>query len=172
VQTKATNIGPDACPYGAGFHPYLRLDPPRIDGLELHNPAATFSTSDDRKIPIARAEVAGTAFDFRAPREIGTTQMDHAFTDLERDADGRATVRLRDPANGDTAELWLDAAYRHLMLFTGDSLADPHRRRSGIAVEPMTCAPNAFRTADGLQVLEPGSSASTSWGLSVTQGAR
>ena len=172
VRTTATNIGPDACPYGAGFHPYLRLDPPRIDGLELQSPAATYYASDDCKIPIARADVAESPFDFREPRPIGATQMDHAFTDLERGTDGRATVRLRDPANGDTAELWFDAGYSYLMLFTGDALPDPHRRRTGLAVEPMTCAPNAFRTGDGLQVLDAGSSTSATWGLTITQGAR
>jgi aldose 1-epimerase len=171
VRTTATNNGPDRCPYGAGFHPYLRLDPIGIDGLELHSPAAVYFPSDDRKIPIARADVAGSPFDFREPRVLGTTQMDHAFTDLERGTDGRATVRLRDPANGDTVELWLDAGYSYLMVFTGDALPDPHRRRTGLAVEPMTCAPNAFRTGDGLEVLDAGSTTSATWGLTVTRGA-
>ena len=27
VHATATNLGDRACPYGAGFHPYLRLDP-------------------------------------------------------------------------------------------------------------------------------------------------
>lgn len=165
VRTTATNLGNEACPFGAGFHPYLRLDPQRIDRLELRSPAATYYESDDHKIPTGRATVAGTAFDFREPRRIGTTEMDHAFTDLERDADGRATVRLRDPATGEAVELWCDARYDYVMIFTGDALPDPHRRRTGLAVEPMTCAPNAFRTGDGLEVLDPGSTTSATWGL-------
>jgi aldose 1-epimerase len=44
------------------------------------------------------------------------------------------------------------------MLFTGDMLAQPERRRRSLAVEPMTCAPNAFRSGDGLQTLAPGQS--------------
>lgn len=172
VRTTATNLGGDACPYGTGFHPYLRLDPTRIDGLELSSPAATYYVSDDCKIPIERADVAGSPFDFREPRLIGATQMDHAFTALERGTDGRATVRLRDPATGDAAELWLEAPYEYLMLFTGDALPDPHRRRTGLAVEPMTCAPNAFQSGDGLQVIEAGSSVSATWGLTITQAAR
>jgi aldose 1-epimerase len=44
------------------------------------------------------------------------------------------------------------------MLFTGDSLADPARRRQGLGVEPMTCAPNALQTGVGLHVLAPGES--------------
>jgi galactose mutarotase-like enzyme len=165
VRATATNLGAEACPYGAGFHPYLTLDPARIDTLELCSPAGTYYRSDDSLIPIGREPVAGTPFDFRTPRPIGATRMDTAFTDLDRDGAGRATVRLRDPASGETVELWCDASFAYLMVFTGDTLPDPHRRRRGLAVEPMTCAPDAFRSGDGLSVLEPGASASGTWGI-------
>ena len=165
VRATATNHGADPCPYGAGFHPYLTLDTDHIDTLELCSPASTYYRSDECLIPIGREPVAGTAFDFRTPRPIGATQMDTAFTDLERDADGRATVWLRDPATGDTVALWCDATYPYLMVFTGDALPEPDRRRTGLAVEPMTCAPDAFRSGDGLSVLEPGASASGTWGI-------
>lgn len=165
ARSTATNVGTDACPYGAGFHPYLRLDPERIDGLELQCPAAAYFPSDGRKIPIGCEPVTGSPFDFREPRAIGTTQIDHAFTEIERGRDGNATVRLRDPATGDTVALWFDSSYEYLMLFTGDSLPDAHRRRTGLGVEPMTCAPNAFRTGTGLQVLEPGQTVSATWGI-------
>ena len=33
VSTSALNIGPEACPYGAGMHPYLSLGAPTIDGI-------------------------------------------------------------------------------------------------------------------------------------------
>jgi aldose 1-epimerase len=172
VRATATNLGDEACPYGAGFHPYLRLDPERIDALELRNPAAAYYRSDDRQIPIGRETVSGTELDFRDSRPIGSTRMDTAFGDLERGPDGRATVVLRDPATRESVELWCDASFGYLMIFTGDALPDPHRRRTGLAVEPMTCAPNAFRTGDGLQVLEPGSSSSGTWGISTTSEAR
>jgi galactose mutarotase-like enzyme len=41
-------------------------------------------------------------------------------------------------------------------LFTGDTLPDEGRRRRGLGVEPMTAAPDAFNSGDGLVVLEPG----------------
>jgi aldose 1-epimerase len=172
VRATATNLGERACPYGAGFHPYLRLDPGRIDGLELCSPASDHYRSDENMIPIAREPVAGTAFDFRDARVIGATQMDTAFTALARDTDGRATVKLRDPATGDIVALWCDESYPYLMIFTGDALPDADRRRTGLAVEPMTCAPDAFRSGDGLVVLEPGTSASGSWGISAGAGVR
>ena len=61
--------------------------------------------------------------------------------------------------------LWAEAAaFPYLMVFSGDTLA-PDRRRRGLAVEPMTCPPNAFRSGDGLIVLDPGQSWSGSWGI-------
>ena len=168
VRASATNIGAAACPYGAGFHPYLRLDPEHIDPLVLRLPASASYRSDDDLIPITREAVAGTELDFRHPRAIGATRMDTAFTELERAADGRATVSLLDPASGDRVALWCDESYGYLMIFTGDALPDPERRRAGLAVEPMTCAPDAFRSGDGLVVLEPGASVSGSWGITAS----
>jgi aldose 1-epimerase len=107
--------------------------------------------------------VEGTEYDFREPRPIGDTKLDHAFTDLVRDDDGRARVELRDPDDGRALSLWLDEPYAYLQLFTGDPLPSVGRR--SLAVEPMTCAPNAFRTGDGLLVLEPGATATASWGI-------
>lgn len=170
VAVRATNAGAGACPYGAGFHPYLRLDPDHIDGLELLNPASVYYRADDDMIPIGRESVAGTEFDFRTPRVIGTTRMDTAFTDLARTDDGRCVVALRDPASGGTVSMWCDASFDYLMVFTGDGLPDAERRRTGLAVEPMTCAPDAFRSGDGLRVLDPGESASGRWGITATRG--
>ena len=65
--------------------------------------------------------------------------------------------------SGDTLTVWLGESYRYLQLFTGDPLPDVDRR--SLAVEPMTCAPNAFRSGDGLLVLEPGESATATWGI-------
>ena len=49
-------------------------------------------------------------------------------------------------------------------MFTGDPLG-PDRRRKAVAIEPMTCPPNAFVTADDLLVLEPGERVTHSWGI-------
>ena len=45
--------------------------------------------------------------------------LDNAFTELERDGDGRARVLLDDPASGAGLTLWVDESYRYLMLYTG-----------------------------------------------------
>jgi aldose 1-epimerase len=158
VRTEATNTGFEPCPYGIGAHPYLAAGDGLVDSLELSIPARTALLSDDRAIPVGRASVEATELDFRTPRRIGAVRLDHCFTDLQRDDDGRARVRV-----GDVATLWVDESYPYVMVFTGDPLPDVARR--SIAVEPMTCAPNAFRTEEGLIRLEPGQSHSGSWGI-------
>jgi aldose 1-epimerase len=52
------------------------------------------------------------------------------------------------------------------MLFTGDPLPDVARR--SLAVEPMTCPPNAFRTGESLIRLAPGASFTSVWGIART----
>jgi aldose 1-epimerase len=164
VRTAATNLGADACPYGSGAHPYLTLGGATIDPLVLRVPAGRVLVSDERGLPVGSEPVDGTERDFRAGRPIGATKLDNAFTHLERDPDGRARVSLHHPGSGDSIILWVDEHYPYLMLFTGDPLPDVNRR--ALAVEPMTCPPNAFRSGDSVIRLQPGESTSSSWGIS------
>ena len=156
VATTATNIGPTACPYGAGQHPYLTVGS-LIDGVSLRIPARTVIQSDGRGLPVASLPVDGTEYDFRAPRPIGATVLDNAFADLERDADGLARIQFGNRT------LWLDETYGYVMVFSGDPLPDVARR--SLAVEPMTGPANAFRTGEGLIRLEPAESFTSVWGL-------
>jgi aldose 1-epimerase len=168
VTTTATNAGDGPCPFGAGWHPYLAVGTDHIDPARLRAPGARHQPVDDQAIPAGDAEpVDGTPFDFREARTIGDTQLDTAYRDLVRDPDGLARVELTGP-DGRAVVLWMDAGYRHLMLFTGDSLPEADRRRRGLGVEPMTCAPNALATGDDLTILAPGDAASAAWGLTAT----
>jgi aldose 1-epimerase len=169
VRTTATNTGREACPYGTGAHPYLAAGPAGLDGDTLQFPAARYYPVDDAKIPVGCDPVDGTDFDFREPRRVGSTQLDLAYTGLGRDPDGLVRVHLTTPEG--RAAVWMDSAYDYLEIFTGDSLPDPARRRTGLGVEPMTCAPNAYRSGEGLVRLEPGSSHVATWGIEVGDGS-
>ncbi|HEY5295901.1 MAG TPA: aldose 1-epimerase family protein [Gaiellaceae bacterium] len=162
VRTTATNIGIAPCPFGAGAHPYLTFDRSPVDEVTLRVPAGTRLLSDGKGIPTGAAPVEGTSFDFREPRPIGALQLDTAYTDLERDTDGRARIVLAS-GDGRATTVWLDEHYSHVMVFSGDPLPDVARR--SLAVEPMTCAPNAFRGGDGLLTLDPGASFTAEWGI-------
>jgi aldose 1-epimerase len=164
VETRATNAGAEPCPFATGAHPYLTLGTEFVDDLTVELPARVYYPTDERGIPVDRLPVDGTPFDLRSPVRLGSRVLDNAFTDLATDADGGSTVTLRSPA-GREVRLWMDASYRYVELFTGDSLPEAGRRRRSLGVEPMTAAPNAFRTGDGLATLQPGESATAAWEL-------
>jgi aldose 1-epimerase len=163
VSTTVVNVGDRACPYGAGQHPYLSAGEALVDACLLELPAATRLLSDARRLPSGEAPVLGGELDFRRGRLLGALRLDDTFTDLAREHRDRALVRLHGP-DGHTVELWVDGHHDYLQLFTGDTLT-PARRRRGLAVEPMTCAPNAFQSGRGLTRLDPGASFTSTWGV-------
>lgn len=160
VTVTATNRGAGPAPFAAGAHPYLRVGPGPVDAWQLTVPARTALATDDRKIPTGRVAVAGTDLDLRAGREIGSTVLDTAYTDLDRDEQGRTTVRLSGPEGG--VELWMDAAHRWVQVYTAEELSPP---RTALAVEPMTAPPDAFNSGEDLVVLDPEETRSFSWGV-------
>jgi aldose 1-epimerase len=111
--------------------------------------------------------VEGSELDFRTAAPIGSREIDIAFTDLSRDrgSDSAARVRLTCP-DGAVVTLWADAAYPYIEIYTGDGLA-PGRARRGLGVEPMTAAPDAFRSGEGLRSLAPGESLTAAWGVGL-----
>jgi aldose 1-epimerase len=165
VQTTATNAGHEACPYGSGAHPYLTIGTATVDPVLLHVPAHAVLLSDERGLPVGTEPVDGTEYDFRTPRPVGSRVLDNCFTDLERDDDGLTRVGLRNPDDGAALSLWVDETYPYLMVFTGDPLPDVARR--SLAVEPMTCPANAFRTGTSLIRLQPGESFVSTWGITA-----
>ncbi len=163
----AENAGRGPAPFGAGQHPYVRAELGTIDRSLLQLGAGSWLELDERQVPTGRMlAVDGTGYDFRAPRPLAGTRLDTAFTDLARDRDGRACVELCSADGGRRVTVWMDGGFDYVMLFSGDGLADGERRRS-LGVEPMTCAPDAFRNGLGLRVLEPGERLSVSWGISA-----
>ena len=166
VQMTATNAGSQALPYGAGHHPYLTVGTARIDDARLRIPALMYLEVDERQIPTGRAiPVQGSAVDFLELRRIGSAKLDTAFASLVSDADGLTRVELQAPSGRPRLTLWMDKSYRFVMAFTGDALPQVDRRRRSVSLEPMTCAPNAFRSGDGLIVLQPGQTTGATWGI-------
>jgi aldose 1-epimerase len=60
--------------------------------------------------------------------------------------------------------VWGDEHWKWVQLYTGDTRPDVARR--SIAVEPMTCRKDAFRTGDDVIRLEPGDVFDARWGIS------
>lgn len=160
VEVSVTNIGDGAVPFGYAAHPYLTVGEQTVDEVAVKLPAGRYLDVDDRLLPVELRPVVGTPYDLRAGGPLGGVNLDTAFTDLA-DEDGRWAVRLE---LGDRwAELWAEAKFGWLQVYTG---AD--RRDLSIAVEPMTCGPDAFNpglTHDDVIVLQPGDSFAGQWGI-------
>lgn len=165
VTPRARNVGMTPAPFGFGAHPYLGAGETRVDELILTVPGATSLEVDGQSIPIGTKAVQGSGLDYRGGRPIGSAVLDTAYTDLTAHDDGCWRVRLEHP-DGAATELWADAAaYRYVQLFTGDTLPEPLRRTSGVAVEPMTCPADALRSGTDLLVLKPGGEFTAPWGV-------
>jgi aldose 1-epimerase len=163
VTMSATNVGDLDAPYGCGAHPYVTVGTDRIDEATLTVPANSWLPTGPAGIPREREKVEGSAVDFREPRRIGSDHLDYAFTNLQRDSDGWVRLRVTGPDRG--VELWLDEAFGYLEVFTGDTVPEEERRRRSIAVEPMTCPPNAFVRGEGVVRLRPGDTHTATWAI-------
>ncbi|MDF9749941.1 aldose 1-epimerase family protein [Arthrobacter sp. ES3-54] len=158
----AANMGERTAPYGVCPHPYLLAGPAPLDQWSLQVPARTFlEVTPDRLLPLATRPVDGHGHDFGDPRVIGSTEIDHPFTDIVFDGDGQAHVVVRDPGGTGVGLAW-DHSCTWLQLYTGDA-EPPLPSRLGLAVEPMTCPPDAFNTGTDLVRLEPGASHRVTW---------
>lgn len=157
VTATATNIGASDAPYGYGTHPYLSVGR-LIDECVLEFAADDWlEVSPERMTPIGLSPVDGSPYDFRGGRVLGTLDIDNAFTGL---GGGSWSVTLTDPDTGAKAVLTSDTPW--LQLYTGSAIG-----RTALAVEPMTCPPDAFITGQNLIVLKPGESHTTTLRVSA-----
>lgn len=160
VRMGAHNPGSVTAPYGHGAHPYLTVGEP-LDRCTATLGAARYLPVDDRMIPSGPArDVAGTHRDLRDGPALGDRKIDNAYTGLDRDDAGRTWATLS--GGGRSVRLWADEAHPWMEIYTADEAPEP---RAGLAVEPMTCPPNAFASGEGLIDLAPGATFRGSWGI-------
>ncbi|MBG0565175.1 aldose 1-epimerase family protein [Actinoplanes aureus] len=161
---EVVNTSEANAPWGYSVHPYLRLPGVTVEDTVLQVPAKSRIMADNRLLPIGAVKVAGTEYDYAEPRRIGTAVLDVTFGDIDFDADGITAVTLADPGSDRRIVVWADEKFRYWQVYSGDTLHGERFRRS-VAVEPMTCPPDAFRTGRDLVVLTPGETWTTSWGI-------
>lgn len=170
TEVEAVNLGQVDAPYGTGPHPYLVAGEGRVDDWTLELPASqVLSVTEDRLVPVSLDTVDAAPdarFDFRAARAIGDTFIDHAFSGLAReDGTGQTVVRLTTPSGTGVQMHWSDGL-PWVQVHTADQ-EDPARSRLGLAVEPMTCPPDAFNSGTDLVVLSPDTPHSVSWTIAA-----
>ena len=165
VTCQAVNTDREPAPFGVGFHPYLTLGTAsdrRADADGAGHDLPPAGQSGERR---GHGPGHGDAAGLHPAPPDRVDRLDNAFGSLVRGDDGRASARLQNPDTGRSLHLWVDDSYRYLMVYTADQVARPERRRAAVAIEPMTCPPDAFRTGADLIELEPGEPWQGSWGL-------
>jgi aldose 1-epimerase len=154
LEAVMRNVGDSEAPCFFGWHPYFRLAASSVDGWQLQIPAQTLIRSDADLIALSGAAAYvplddAPALDFREPRLIGDSVLDHEYTELHAEADGRIRTRLRDPANGIGIAVWQEHGVMHA--FTADTAS--RDARHAVALEPMECMANAFNRPDCAQAI-------------------
>ncbi|MGI3779255.1 MAG: aldose 1-epimerase family protein [Janthinobacterium lividum] len=154
-------------PYGVSAHPYLTAGGATLDATILTLPADRYvETEGDRLLPAGERDVVDAPWpDFREPKAIVSAQVDHAFTGLRREADGQARVRLQGPDDFAVEMTW-GPELEWVQVHTADR-PEPELNRAGLAVEPMSCPPDAFNSGEGRVVLTDGKDHTASWRISA-----
>lgn len=164
-EVSIRNTSAQAAPVGIAGHPYLLAGAPAagaIDAWEFTLPASRVLLTDERSLPTHEIAVEGHVdFDFRAPRQVGSSVLNHAFTDLMRGSDGLTRVRLVGQ-DGRGVEMTWDERCPWVQVYSADA-PGPDGPRHSLAVEPMTCPPNALVTGRDVITVEPGELASAGW---------
>jgi aldose 1-epimerase len=122
--------------------------------------------TSDRLLPVGLVPVDGTGLDFRTPALIDDTFVDHAYTEVLADEDGMARVRLTGPTGEGVECTWDPTVLPWVQVHTSDT-PEVATNRTGLAVEPMTCGPDAFNSGLDLVVLPPAGEHSVAWTISA-----
>jgi aldose 1-epimerase len=164
TSVTSTNTGATPLPYGVGPHPYLVGGPGRVDAWAVHLPAEqVLEVTADRLVPVGLRPAAASGLDFSRARVVGTQHVDHAYTGLMPGDDGLVRARVTGPDGAGVECVWDPRVLPWAQLHTADVPGSPDLHRTGLAVEPMTCPPDAFNSGTDLVVLEPTTSHQAEW---------
>jgi len=163
----ATNHDSRSAPYGVGIHPYLVAGDGPVDRWTLELPAdQVLEVTEDRLEPRGLVDVAGSSFDFRRGTALRGIEIDHAFTAVTADSDGSARASVRGEDGIGVRCTWDPSALPWVQVHTAD-LPAPDQSRAALALEPMSCPPDAFNSGTDLRVLGPGESCRDEWTISA-----
>ena len=157
------NSGDQEVPFGVGTHPYPRAGAVDRDACQLQLAATTaLPLSADRLLPTGPSvPVEGTDLDFRTPQPLAGRDLNNPLGGCQPAADGLIHHRLIGPSGG--VELWADPDFRWVQVFTPPGFGD--RGAGAVAIEPMTCPPDALNSGTDLIHLAPGQTWTGRWGF-------
>jgi aldose 1-epimerase len=173
VETAITNLSAEPMPVSVGFHPYFQLtDSPR-DEWHLAIGARTHWKLQPTKLPTGDTEPIAQFLPDPKHVAVKDVMLDDIFTDLERDASGRAMLSLS--GNTQRIDVVVGPKFKTALVYT-PPMNNPNRgggpgangapgvpMRGSVAFEPMAAITNALNLSQKgvykeLQSIEPGGS--------------
>ncbi|WP_120004151.1 hypothetical protein [Nesterenkonia muleiensis] len=137
--------GAETAPFGAGFHPYLTAGDAPLRTCRLRLPATTVAKTKANGKVVGSHAVSGD-LDLTDGPLLAGLNIDHAYTNLP---EGGWSAELMHGPSGFMVRMIADTPWAQV--YTGQAIGG-----AGVAVEPMTCPPNAFNSGRDLITLEPG----------------
>lgn len=135
INFNILNTGKKSFPFGIGWHPYFKTGNLNLSSLNFE--AKNQYLLDEKMIPLKEI-----SFKFNTPLTLKNTFLDDCFI----------TKKPKASFKCDTYKIKMNftstSQKNYLQVYTPPA-------RNCIAIEPMTCAPNAFNNQNGLLVLEP-----------------
>ena len=152
VQTKITNLSGEPMPVAVGFHPYYQLTDSRRDDWTISVAARTHWLLASNKIPTGETEAIERLFPQPRATTLRGYDLDDVFSDLDRDAQGRATMSIA--GKSQRLDIALGPNYRSVVVWSPKDSAF-------ICIEPMAGITDALNLAQKgiykeLQAIAPG----------------
>jgi aldose 1-epimerase len=158
VATSITNLSTEPMPVSIGFHPYFQLTDSRREDWTISLGARTHWKLQPNKVPTGETEPLEQFLPDASSAALRDLDLDDAFSDLVRDARGRATMTLRGKAQ--RLDVEFGPNYKVAVVWAPKpSPGGPDR--NFICFEPMAAMSNGLNMAPKglyreLQSIQPG----------------
>ena len=152
VQTKITNMSSEPMPVAVGFHPYYQLTDSARNDWTISVAARTHWLLAANKVPTGETEPIERLFPQPRATTLRGYDLDDVFSDLDRDAQGRATMSIA--GKSQRLDIALGPNYRSVVVWSPKDSAF-------ICIEPMAGITDALNLAQKgiykeLQTIPPG----------------
>jgi aldose 1-epimerase len=163
-KVDSKNIGKQSAPYGVSIHPYLVADETfKVDQCVLTMPSHEYMEVDrDRLLPLGVNKITSN-LDFNSGKQIGTDFIDHAFH-IDKSKENQYVTLVAPSGKG--VKISYSETAKWIQIHTADREGGADSRTC-LAVEPMSCPPDAFNSGVDLTVLSAGESHTIFWEISA-----